>query len=616
MTKSSSNAKGIEATLQARTNGSASAGGPAALVGAQLGNRATAAMFEEAIGPPSDRFEQEADRAAATIAHGGVVTEGLGFMSAGNNIQRKCSQCEEEEEEKIRRAPKGDAAAVVEAPAEAETPAAESEQQVASASADPGQEAVAPADAEPSAEANDAPALVVEDDQEAAPGQMRKGEFMTALRTAVCASADEAMVASGKDTQGCPWIDYWFGYYEGQDAAHLERAMRRYAPETAGAATATDSISMLTARVRRSVDVWAKTGEVTGVPDEAAAGAGSGGGVLDSFGGMFFKARPGGPQRANPVSVRNQLGSGQPLPGAVRTRMETAFGANFGAVRLHADATGAKLSDQLNARAFAIGSHVAFGSGEFSPGTIAGDALIAHELAHVVQQGGAESMPASSESTKSLEGDADQSAIAAVTSLWALGKGATRGVARNVMPALRSGLQLSRCKKGPTGKAKLKSGPTYTPGGTIAATKSGGQKSAAFDLSAEFENDSAHDINPACGEVRQYIQWTSDADIPNNAGFRPKIAFSANTWYEDRDTAGKRYGHRSGTYSECASINHYVDTRGSEDCDKGEVFKGHDAPIDGSGAKTGKWNFELRAVDACDGDKEIGTPATVTVDWK
>src|SRR5262249_52439973 len=151
------------------------------------------------------------------------------------------------------------------------------------------QEAVVPPDTEAAAQAEDVPALLVEDDKEAGPGQMRKSEFLGALRAKVCATADEAMAGSGKDTQGCPWVDYWFGYYEGQDAEHVERAIRRYAPETAGAASAADSISMLTARVRRSVDVWAKTGEVTGVPDEAAVGSNAGGGVLDAFGGMFFK---------------------------------------------------------------------------------------------------------------------------------------------------------------------------------------------------------------------------------------------------------------------------------------------------------------------------------------
>jgi len=171
-------------------------------------------------------------------------------------------------------------------------------------------------------------------------------------------------------------------------------------------------------------------------------------------------------------------------------------------------------------------------------------------------------------------------------------------------------------KPASTKKAKLKSGPTYTPSGTIKATKqSDGSKTATFTLGAEFENDPAHDVDPAAGEVRQFIQWTKEEDIPNHAGFRPKTDYKANTWYEDRDSVGKRYGRRTGPYAECVSVNHYEDKAGNQNCASGEVFVGRDDPTDGSGAKTGKWLFELRAFDVANGDASLGTPASVAVDW-
>lgn len=86
-------------------------------------------------------------------------------------------------------------------------------------------------------------------------------------------------------------------------------------------------------------------------------------------------------------SVRNQLGSGRGLEGDVRSRMESAFGADFSGVEIHADDAGAGLSADLNARAFTLGNHIAFAAGEYQPGTRSGDALLAHELTHVVQQG-------------------------------------------------------------------------------------------------------------------------------------------------------------------------------------------------------------------------------------
>jgi hypothetical protein len=608
--KLSSNSKGSVSSAHAEQNGNSGAGSPPGQFDAQLGNRATAALFEEAVGPSGDRFEREADRAATRVSRDGLLTNSLfgGARPAAGSVLRKCADCPREEEEKIRDASKeGEAEPTPEAQPAAETPVAEPAAEIPKAAAA-------------------GPALLVDDTEDAAQGQMRKSEFMSTLRGEVCAAADEAMAGSGRDSTGCPYVEYWFDYYGEQDALHVERAIRRYAPEASDAATAADYIGIVTARVRRSVDVWAKTGEITGVPPEAAGGGNEGGGTgtdgeASKKRGLFFKARGGGPRSADPASVRDQLGTGQPLPGTVRTRMESAFGASFAGVRLHTDTKGAALSDQLNARAFTVGQHVAFGPGEFRPGSIAGDALLAHELAHVMQQGGSESMPAmgkAADSAGELEDDADRSATAAVSMLWTRGKGAAAGVARNVLPAIRSGLQLSRCSKtgsAKAGKVKLKSGPTYTPSGTIKATKSGGKKNATFKLGAEFENDPANGIDASAGEVRQYVKWSSAADIPNHAGWTPKSAYSAKTWYEDRDDVGKRYGHRTGTYSECASINHYVDKKGAENCATGEVFDGRDDPMDGSGAKTGTWDFELRAVDTGDSDKQIGTPAQVTVDW-
>lgn len=79
-------------------------------------------------------------------------------------------------------------------------------------------------------------------------------------------------------------------------------------------------------------------------------------------------------------------GGGRPLDAGVRARMEHGFGRSFSGVRIHADGDSARLSDQVNARAFTHGSDVFFGGGEYAPGTAAGDRLLAHELAHTLQQ--------------------------------------------------------------------------------------------------------------------------------------------------------------------------------------------------------------------------------------
>ena len=132
--------------------------------------------------------------------------------------------------------------------------------------------------------------------------------------------------------------------------------------------------------------------------------------------------------------------------------MGAAFGHDFSAVRVHTDAGAARLADRLNARAFTYGQDIAFGSAEYRPGTLMGDALIAHELAHVVQQSGAGSTPApaltDAASEDAFENDADTAAVGAVMSLWARARGGMLKIAQNAVPTLRSGLRLRRCDRG------------------------------------------------------------------------------------------------------------------------------------------------------------------------
>lgn len=154
---------------------------------------------------------------------------------------------------------------------------------------------------------------------------------------------------------------------------------------------------------------------------------------------------------SSPVAVQAELGDGSPLDSGVRTRMESALGAGLSHVRVHTDATATRLSSALHARAFTVGEHVAFGAGEYRPGSLLGDALIAHELAHVIQQNGSAastarmSMEEARYSDSALERDADRAAVGAVASLWADGQGAGATVAGRAGPLLASGLRLQRC---------------------------------------------------------------------------------------------------------------------------------------------------------------------------
>ncbi len=79
--------------------------------------------------------------------------------------------------------------------------------------------------------------------------------------------------------------------------------------------------------------------------------------------------------------------SGAPLSAELRRYFEPRFGYDFSAVRLHHDGAAAAAAQAVHARAYTRGRDVVFDHGEYRPDTAAGRHLLAHELAHVVQQG-------------------------------------------------------------------------------------------------------------------------------------------------------------------------------------------------------------------------------------
>ena len=68
--------------------------------------------------------------------------------------------------------------------------------------------------------------------------------------------------------------------------------------------------------------------------------------------------------------------------------MESQFGYDFSRVRIHADAAAAESALAVNALAYTVGRDIVFAAGRYAPATPAGRGLLAHELTHVVQQGG------------------------------------------------------------------------------------------------------------------------------------------------------------------------------------------------------------------------------------
>lgn len=79
---------------------------------------------------------------------------------------------------------------------------------------------------------------------------------------------------------------------------------------------------------------------------------------------------------------------GQPLDAATRAFMEPRFGHDFSRVRVHTDTKAAESTRAVNALAYTVGRDIVFGSKQYTPQTNEGRILMAHELTHVVQQGG------------------------------------------------------------------------------------------------------------------------------------------------------------------------------------------------------------------------------------
>jgi hypothetical protein len=79
---------------------------------------------------------------------------------------------------------------------------------------------------------------------------------------------------------------------------------------------------------------------------------------------------------------------GQPLDAGTRAFFEPRFGRDFSAVRVHTDASAAGSAQEIAARAYTVGNQIVFGNGAFAPAHPDGRKLLAHELAHTVQQSG------------------------------------------------------------------------------------------------------------------------------------------------------------------------------------------------------------------------------------
>jgi hypothetical protein len=235
---------------------------------------------------------------------------------------------------------------------------------------------------------------IVDDGQRLQAGQMHKSEFLAKLHAALVEGCDAELAPFGRTARRCPYIDRTIERYRGRPASSLLRVIRAWAHPPEGASPE----ALIAATTERARGAARRVGE-----RQADRGHRP----------QAMRERSGdsalmGEARA----IRSQLGSGERLHDATRAGMEQSFGRDFASVRVHSGPVAARFNEALRASAFTIGDDIAFAAGKYRPGTPPGDRLIAHELAHTIQQ---QSPPtASRASGDELERQADRAASSAV----------------------------------------------------------------------------------------------------------------------------------------------------------------------------------------------------------
>lgn len=129
--------------------------------------------------------------------------------------------------------------------------------------------------------------------------------------------------------------------------------------------------------------------------------------------------------------------SGSSLPTSIQRKFESSLGADLSSVRVHTGSDSQSAADAVGAKAYTVGNDIHFGSGHYDPGSSAGEHLLAHEVAHTVQQSGGIGRKTQfklevSTPNDHLEVEADRAADAMVSGATAEVSGGG-GIARKIM---------------------------------------------------------------------------------------------------------------------------------------------------------------------------------------
>lgn len=235
-------------------------------------------------------------------------------------------------------------------------------------------------------------AAVIPDGGVLAAGQMHKTEFLDRLEAELIAACHAELAPFGRSAQDCPIILRTIQRHRGLPVSAALRLIQAFAHPAPGS----NARELIAAVTRRARVVARRVAERTAQER----------GRLQSSGDPRATDYP----FREATVIRAQLSAGRPLAQDIRTSMEASFQTGFANVRVHTDESASALNRALGARAFTVGPDIAFAAGQYRPGTIDGDQLIAHELAHTIQQrsGGNPSAAAVREHDERHEREADE----------------------------------------------------------------------------------------------------------------------------------------------------------------------------------------------------------------
>jgi hypothetical protein len=257
-----------------------------------------------------------------------------------------------------------------------------------------------------------------------------------------------------------------------------------------------------------------------------------------SASGILMRKGEGVSDNADVAADLASTSTGTQLPEELREKFEGSLGTDLSSVRVHTGGASEVAASAVSARAFAIGQDVHFGAGQYDPATEGGQHLIAHEVAHTVQQRGGTPMQqnklAVSNAGDALEVEADRAADAMISGRPASVSGGGLAISRN------PGLQ--HAPPPPPGMITLK-----TLGPVAAAVRAGDADGAGsipspaglYDKAESNYNNSANH----CTNVQAHyhakgtgveLPLIGDALAPGNHNFKKfaKTAGEANAYCE------------------------------------------------------------------------------------